>query len=236
MLTVPAGPSPAEPIESREETIVRTMSLKQTAVAGAAALAMVGAALGVAGAQQAPTASPSPTVPAPAGSSTQPPPAANPGPGSRAPGGQQRQEQFLNALAAKLNVSPDRLRQAMEQTRTELGLPDRAAGGFGRPGGGRFGASLDAAARAIGISVEQLRQELRGSTLADVARAHNVNPTTVANALKAEANTRIDQAAAAGRIPSDQVAQAKQRAAEQIDRKMTQQVPAGPPPAGGSSR
>ena len=220
---------------------MRTLSLKRTAVAGAAALTMVGVALGVAGAQQAPTAAPSPTAPAPAGSSTQQPPAANPAPGTRAPGGQaapgqDRHAQFLTALAAKLNVTPDRLRQAMEQTRAELGLPDRAAGGPGRPGGGRFGPGLDVAARAIGISVEQLRQELPGKTMADVARAHNANPTSVANALKAEANARIDQAAAAGRIPSDQVAQAKQRAAEQIDQKMTQQVPAGAPPAGGAGR
>ena len=203
---------------------MRTLSLKQTALAGVAALTIVGAALGVAGAQQAPTASPSPA------------------PGNRAPTGQarvdhqQRHEQFLNALAAKLNVTPDRLRQAMEQTRTELGLPDRAAGGPGRPGGGRFGPSLDVAARAIGISADQLRQELATRTLADVAQAHNANPTTVATALKAEANSRIDQAAAAGRIPSDQVAQAKQRAAEQIDQKLTQQVPAGAPPAGGVRR
>ena len=221
---------------------MRTLSLKQTAVAGVAALTMVGAVLGVAGAQQTPTPSPSPTSPAPAGPSTKQPPVTSPASGNRTPTGQvaaekqQRHEQFLNALAAKLNVTPDRLRQAMEQTRTEQGLSDRAAGGPGRQGGGPFGASVDAAARAIGISVEQLRQELPGKTLADVARAHNANPTTVATALKAEANSRIDQAAAAGRIPSDQVAQAKQRAAEQIDQKMTQQVPAGAPPAGGVRR
>ena len=220
MLIVPTGMNPAEPSKSLEETVMRVSSLKRTVVAGAAALTMVGAALGAAGAQQTPTPSPSPTAPAPA---------------TRAPAGQDHREQFLNALAAKLNVTPDRLRQAIEQTRQELGLPDRPAGGFGGPRGGRVGAGLDAAAQAIGISVEQLRQELPGRSLADVARAHNANPTTVANALKAEANARIDQAAAAGRIPSDQVAAAKQRAAEAIDQKMTQQVPAASPSSGGTA-
>jgi hypothetical protein len=214
------------------------LSLKRTAVAGVAALTMVGAALGVAGAQQTPTPSPSPSVPATRPPSTQQPPSITPGPGNRGPSGQapadrqQHHEQFLNSLAAKLNVTPDRLRQAMEETRTELGLPDRSNGGPGGRGGGRF-ASLEAAAQAIGITADQLRQELPGKTLAEVAQAHNVSPTTVANALKADANARIDQAAAAGRIPSDQVAQAKQRAADQIDQKMTQQAPAAGVPQRG---
>lgn len=124
----------------------------------------------------------------------------------------------------------------MDETRRELGVPD---GGFGGPGGHRgsgFGASLDAAAKAIGISVDQLRQELSGKTLAEVASAHNANTTTVANALKSEANARIDQAAAAGRIPTDQVAAAKQRAADQIDHKMTKPAPARRPAPTGTGR
>jgi hypothetical protein len=207
--------------------IVRTLSYKRTVVASLAALTMVAAAIGVVDAQ-APAASPSPSIPAPAGPNTQQP-AAKPG----QPGGdhQARHEQFLNALATKLNVTPERLKQAMEETRTELGLPE----GGPKRGGGRLGPGLDAAAQAIGISVDQLRQELPGKSLTDVAQAHNVSPTTVATALKTAANSHIDQAAAAGRIPSDQVAQAKQQAAERIDQMMTRQMPTGTPPAGGPS-
>jgi hypothetical protein len=180
---------------------------------GGATLALGGVAANVVGAQQAPTASPTPRS----------------APPTTSPGGdkQAHHEQFLNALAAKLNVSPDRLKQAMDETRRELGIPDRPRGGFGMHGGAGFGRGLEVAAGAVGLSVEQLRQELPGKTLADVARSHNVDPTTVANALKADANARIDQAAAAGRITADQVAQAKQRAAERIDQLMTRQAPAG---------
>jgi hypothetical protein len=194
---------------------VRTLSLKKTLLAGVVALAIGASALGIAAAQQTPTASPTTA------------PGFGRGPGAQqTPSGQDRREQFLNALAAKLNVSPDRLRQAMEETRRELGLPEHAAGRHGKPGVGPFGAALGLAAQTIGISVEQLRQELPGKTLADVARAHNVDPATVARTLKDAANARIDQAAAAGRIPSDQVSQVKQRASDQIDQLMTRQIPA----------
>jgi hypothetical protein len=235
----------AELSESRRETKMQTPSLKRTVVAGVAALTMVGLALGAVAAQQTPTASPTPTVPATGGSSTQRSPALAPSPGTRAPSGQRtsgqdRHAQFHDALAAKLGVSPDRLRQAMMETRQELGLPDHGpkAGGGHRGG---FGVGLSAAATALNISVEQLQQELPGKTLTAVAQGHNVNPATVASALKTAANSRIDAAAGAGRIPADQVAQAKQRASDRVDQLMMQQAPAAGQrgsgaPTGGSGR
>ena len=197
------------------------MSLKRGAVAATAALVLAGGAVGVVGAQQA--------TPSPLASAT-------PAPGSRAQQAQQRQDQFLSTLAGKLGVTVDRLRQALTETRSELGVPgpgpDRLHGrGPGGPGGpglvrGIAGVSLDAAAQAIGITADVLRQELPGKTLSDVARAHNVDPARVATALKNAANTRIDQAASNGRLTAEQVTQAKQRAAEEIDRFMTVQLPA----------
>jgi hypothetical protein len=140
----------------------------------------------------------------------------------------QRQEQFLTSLASKLGVTVDALKQALTETRQSLGMGDR--GGFGGPGGPRRGGiSLEAAARALNISQDQLRQELSGKTLSDVARAHNVDPATVANALKAAAATQIDGAVTAGRLTADQAAQAKQQANTRIDQQMTQQLPAGGP-------
>jgi hypothetical protein len=194
-------------------------SLKRTVAAGAVALTLVGTSIGVVSAQQAPTASPVPTAPHAPHRETQGQPAA---------GRQQREQQFIAAVAAKLGIAPDRLQQAVDQTRTELGITERGPGGDrrGGPGGGP-GGGLDAAAQALGIGVDQLRQELQGKTLTEVAQAHNVDPTTVANALKAAASTRIDQEVAAGRIPADQAATAKQRAAERIDQLMTQPGPAG---------
>jgi hypothetical protein len=207
---------------------MKLTSVRRTALAGAAALTLVGASLGVVAAQQAPTASPVPGAPAAPGQGT---------PGQQRVDRQQRQQQFLAAVAAKLGISLDQLQQAMDQTRTELGIPERGPGGGGDR---RMGGGLDAAAQALGINVDQLRQELRGKTLTQVAQAHNVDPTTVANALKTAANDRIDQEAAAGRIPADQVVAAKQRAAERIDQMMTQTGPAGRPaqkgPDGRSAR
>ena len=214
-------------------------SLKQSLVAGVAALTLVGASLGVAAAQQAPTASPGPATTAPAGPRQG-------APGQQQADRQQREQQFVAALAARMGIPADRLQQAMDQTRTDLGIQERSGpnGGDRRQGGGpnggqRIGGGLDAAAQALGISTDQLRQELQGTTLAQVAQAHNVDPTTVANALKAAANARIDQEAAAGRIPADQVATAKQQAAQRIDQMMTQVAPSGgpgnrPAPAGGA--
>jgi hypothetical protein len=173
---------------------------------------------------------------------------------------QQQHQQFLAALAAKLNVSVEQLQQALEQTRQELG-PSRPAerggpgpggSGQGGPGPGHFGpgprqggpgpgffgrggfGGLEAAAQALNLSVDQLRQELPGKSLAEVAQAHNVDPSTVANALKTQASSRLDEAVAAGRIPADQAAEMKQRLGERIDRLMTQQAPTGAPgPRGG---
>jgi len=78
------------------------------------------------------------------------------------------------------------------------GAPTAAArGAFA--GGPRTGVAaplvdLNTAASAIGITPQQLRQELAGKSLADVARAHNVDPAKVEGALDAEANSRIGQA------------------------------------------
>lgn len=207
---------------------MKLSSMKRTVVAGAAALTLVGASLGVVAAQQAPTAP------------------GQPAPGQQQGDRQQHRQQFIAALAARLGIAPEQLQQAMDQTRSELGIPGRGPGGGGEPrrgdvGDQRMGGGPDAAAQALGISVDQLRQELAaGQTLTQVAQAHNVDPTTVANALKQAANARIDQEAAAGRIPADQVATAKQRAAERVDQLMRQagpqRGPGGPAARGGGPR
>jgi hypothetical protein len=96
-----------------------------------------------------------------------------------------------------------------------------------------MGGGLDAAAQALGISVDQLRQELQGQTLTQVAQAHNVDPATVADALKQAAYAHIDQDATDGRIPADQVDAAKQRVSDRVDQMMSQAAPAGRSAEGG---
>jgi hypothetical protein len=177
-----------------------------------ATVILVGAAVGIAVAQQTPAPSP--------GTSTaqqQPP----------------NFSAFLDALAKRLNISRDQLNQAISGARTDIGLP--ANGGFpGRgPGGprgfgfGRGGFELNTAAQAIGITVDQLRSELPGKSLSQVAQAHGKNPNDVATALKNAFHQRIDQAVAAGRLTADQGNQAKQQGDQRIDQRMTQVVPQG---------
>jgi hypothetical protein len=176
---------------------------------GGAVLALGGVAANTVAAQQTPVGSPT--------AQTQP------GSGPR-----ERHEQFLATLAAKLNVTTDQLKQAMDQTRQELGLP-AGPGGPGGPGHGGLRMGFETAARAIGISPDQLRQELPNKSLADVAKAHGVDPTVVANTLKTEATSRVDQALSAGRITADQATQMKQRLNDRIDQLMNRQLPADLP-------
>ena len=88
--------------------------------------------------------------------------------------------------------------------------PDAAQGpcpGFSGPGAAPVApaslrpwfrcADLNAAATAIGIPADQLRTELQGKSLADVATAHGKSANDVATALKNAAHTRIDQAVTA---------------------------------------
>jgi len=190
---------------------------------GGATVVLGGMAAGTVSAQQTPTPAQSPT---PRQGVT----------GTQGADRQAQQDNFLAALAAKLNVTVDQLKQAMQQTRQELGIPERGQGGPGRPGGqggpaaqqgrGGPGVGLEAAARSIGIDANQLRQELAGKSLADVARAHGIDPSTVASALKTEATTRIDQAVTAGRLTADQANAVKQNIDQRIDQQLNRQMQA----------
>jgi hypothetical protein len=195
-------------------------ALRRTLVAFGAIAMLGGASVGIASAQATPTPA------QPAQSQPRPDPQA-----------------FLDALARRLNVSADALRQAMTQARTDVGLPADGAGfGLGPghgPGRGGRGADLTSAAQAIGISVDQLRQELPGKSLAQVAQAHGKTATEVATALKNAANQRIDQDVTAGRLTAAEATQRKQDVAQRIDQQVNevrqqgqpdQRGPAGPRP------
>lgn len=200
------------------KTRFSSRALKRGAVAAGAALVLAGGAVGVVGAQQA-TQAPRATVT----------------PGAGVQQAQQRFDQFLSTLAGKLGVPVDKLQQALTDTQKELGLPDRPFGPFGGPhrgpgGPGPFmrpglGFGMDVAAQAIGITPEQLRQELPGKSLSDVAKAHNVDPAKVATALKNEAGAKIDQAVANGRLTAERATQLKERESQMVDELMTRTLP-----------
>ena len=188
-------------------------SLKRGLAAGGAVLLLGGSAVGIASAQTAPASTPTTT-------------AQNGRPGYQA---------FLDALAKRLNINSSTLQTAIDQARTDAGLP--AGGGFGHEGGGpggpggpggRGGQDLNAAATAIGIPVAQLQQELATRSLADVATAHGKAPADVATALKNAAHTRIDQEVTSGRLTAAEATQQKQQIDQRIDQRMTEVRPQRP--------
>ncbi len=185
---------------------MQSLRFKTLIVAGAAALVLGGAALGVASAQQTPTPTPG----------TQ---------GQTTPQ-QTRFQQFIQSLAQKLGLPADRVEQAYNEARQEVAPFKGGREGWMGLGEHGFGGELSVAAQALNITPQQLRQELAGKSLADVARARNVDPNVVANALKADVNSRIDQAVSNGRLAADRAATLKQQASQQIDQLMTRQIPA----------
>jgi hypothetical protein len=169
---------------------------KKLVVAVFAAAVVAGGAIGVAAAQQTPTPSPGPA--------------------------QQARQNFLNALAKRLNISVDQLNQAIAGARQDAGLPAGPNGQGGFPGGrggvgGRafFGQEAQAVAQLLGISVQQLHTELAGHSLAQVAGNHGHSAQDVINTITNTANSRIDQAVSSGKLTSDQGNQAKQRIANE---------------------
>jgi hypothetical protein len=92
--------------------------------------------------------------------------------------------------------------------------------------GRHHGPNLDVAASAIGIDVDALRDALRdGSTLAQVAEAHGVDPQTVIDALVADVQSHLAEQVASGELTQ---AEADQRLADATER-ITDHVQNGRP-------
>ena len=71
-------------------------------------------------------------------------------------------------------------------------------GGHGRPG-------LDAAATALGMTVDELRTQLEsGTSIAEIATTKSIDVNTIIDALVAEAKTHLDQAVADGKVTQDE--------------------------------
>lgn len=110
-----------------------------------------------------------------------------------------------------------------------------ADGGNGAMVAGRHGGG-EAIAQVLGLDAEALRTALQsGSTLRAIATQQGVNPQAVVDAIVAEANTRIDQGVADGRITAEKAAElranATTKANEMLDR--TPPAPGERGPRGG---
>ena len=103
--------------------------------------------------------------------------------------------------------------------------PDRGEHGrFGpRP---RLGLALDAAAEALGISLDELRADLReGKTLAEVAGEQGIDVQQVVDGLTAAAAARLDQAVADGRLTQEQADLRLQETTERIQELVNEPLP-----------
>ncbi len=188
-------------------------SVRRVAIAGVAVLVMGGAAVGIAAAQAQPSATPTSQ--------------------------QSNYQKFVDALAKRLGISSQTLQQDITQARQDAGLPAAPngrgfPGGGGRRGPGGFGPGilqqgLNVVAQTLGITPQQLRSELRGKSLAQVAQAHGKTANDVATALKNAAHQRIDQAVTNGRITADQANTQKTNVDQRIDQFVNQVLPQGGP-------
>ena len=92
--------------------------------------------------------------------------------------------------------------------------------------GCHLGAKLDAAAQALGMSVEDLRAQLQsGKTIAAVARERGVDVQKVIDAMVAAATAHIDQAVRDGRLTAEQAARKRESLAERITRMVNEGRP-----------
>ncbi len=85
------------------------------------------------------------------------------------------------------------------------------------PGGHRGGPGLDAAAEALGLTTDALRQQLEaGSTIAEVAQTAGVDPQTVIDAMVADLAAHLDEEVASGEHTQEEADQKMADATERI--------------------
>lgn len=127
---------------------------------------------------------------------------------------------------------PDQVAKMVDATPPKGGMGEgHGPGGMGGPGG-HHGAGLDAAAKALGMTTEDLQTALKdGKTLAEVATSKGVDKQKVIDALVADAKTHLAQEVKDGKLTQ---AEADKRLAE-ITKRITTMVDEGMPkgPMGG---
>jgi hypothetical protein len=163
-------------------------------------------------------------------------------------------KEYLEDAAKRLNVSPDRLEDALqgafadrlddavkegrltkeqadrikERVRERGGVPPfpGGPGGFGGPGrafhhhgGGPIKAGFDAAAKYLGLSKAQLREQLsEGKSLAQVAKARNKAVDGLKDAIKDAAKKELDKAVSDKRLTDAQRDRILSHLDEMVDR------------------
>lgn len=130
---------------------------------------------------------------------------------------------LIDALVAAGNKQLDELRATLPERMAELvdrnNLTERGDRGGRANRGGFRRVSLETAAKTLGMSVEDLRTQLKdGKTLAEVAEAQGVERQTLVDALTAQAIERIDQAVTDEKLTQEQADEAKATLGEKIEK------------------
>jgi urease gamma subunit len=109
-------------------------------------------------------------------------------------------------------------------------FPDGSKGpgfGFGHHGGLREN-KLDAAAKALGITADELMKELRnGQSIADVAKAKSVDVSNVIDAIVTDAQSTIDAAVKDGHLTQDEATKLKSDLKDRITNLVNNTRPKG---------
>jgi hypothetical protein len=102
--------------------------------------------------------------------------------------------------------------------------------GFGGKAFGRLGGIvLDPVAKALGISTDELKSDLaKGQSIADIAKAKNVDLNKIIDALVADANAKIDQAVKDGHLPQAMADSLKAKLKQSITDAVNGKLPTGP--------
>ena len=126
-------------------------------------------------------------------------------------------------------VAKGTLTQAQEDAvlaALQAGRPDHGPGHGRGPG---FG-NLDAAAKALGMTADELRSALQGGkSLADVAKAKGIDPAKVVDALVAELKAHLDAEVTSGEHTQAQADQMLAQAKPRIEDFVNGKAPAGGP-------
>jgi urease gamma subunit len=137
-------------------------------------------------------------------------------------------QDVIDALVADGKERLAEAEEALPERIKELVNSDLPIGRGGPRHGGLIHAGLDTVSTAIGISESELRDELQDDkTIADVAKAHDVDPQKVIDAVVAEATKRIDAAVADDEITEERAASLKENLVDHATRLVNETRPPG---------
>ncbi len=137
-------------------------------------------------------------------------------------------QKLIDALVKAGEARLDEAKAALPDRVAELVEATHTPGEHGFRGGmrERMGANLETAAKALGISEDDLKAELKdGKTLAEVAKEKGVDKQKVIDALVAEAKARGAEAVKAGKITQAQADEHLENATERITKMVDEGFP-----------